>query len=86
MLYEYGYLGGGLFIIWSVYIAFAAIRQYLHQKRVSQLLLCLWMPMSLGVYLGERINPFAAIFITSLLLTYPIMVQMPEQKSLCKKG
>lgn len=86
MLYEYGYLGGGLFIIWSVYTTLAAIRQYLREKRISQLLLCLWMPMSLGVYLGERINPFAAIFITSLLLTYPLMVQIPEQKSLCKKG
>ncbi len=86
MLYEYGYLGGGIYIVWSVYISLTAIRQYLRQKRVSQVLLCLWMPMSLGVYLGERINLFAPIFIMSLLLIYPLMIQMPEQKNSYSKN
>lgn len=81
MLYEYGYVGGGFFLAWLFYMAIAGIRRYLRKKRHSQVLLCIWMFMTFGVLLGERVYLYSPIVIMLLLFYYPLLNNTEDEAS-----
>lgn len=78
IIYEYGYIGGGFFIVWLIYSTVASAGQYIREKKHTLLLPCVWMAMTLGVLLGESINLYMPIMIMTLILTYPLMVHIDD--------
>lgn len=75
ILYQYGLFGGGCFIFWLLYSTIASAKLYLKQHKTTQILLCIWMAITLGVFLGEAVTLYVPIVISTLLLTYPLMIK-----------
>lgn len=79
VIYEYGYIGGGFFIVWLVYSTVASMLQFIRTRKSIKLFLCMWMAMTLGVLMGERVNLYTPIIMMTLMITYPIMINIPEK-------
>lgn len=80
VIYEYGYIGGGFFILWLGYSTVASAVQYIREKKPHNILLCMWMAMTLGVLLGEMVNLYIPIMLMTLVLTYPVMINMDDRQ------
>ncbi len=78
VIYEYGYFGGGLFILWLAYSTVASALQYLKERKIIQVLPCIWMAMTLGILMGEIVSLFTPVIVMTLLLTYPLMIKQEE--------
>lgn len=78
-LYEYGYVGGGLYIVWMLYSTGASMAQYMKEKKLVKVLPALWLAMTLGVQLGESSNLYSSLLVMTLIIIYPLMIQMDEE-------
>lgn len=76
VIFDYGYIGGGLFIIWLLYCMGASVGQYLKKKQVSQVFVCAWVAMLLGILLGESVNLYYPIMVMTVLVIYPLIVKV----------
>lgn len=81
VIYEYGYLGGGAFILWLFYSVIAGVRQYIREQKTTQFLICIWMAMTLGVLLGEVINLYTPTIFMTLFVTYPLMIDLDKKNT-----
>ncbi len=80
-LVEYGYIAGCSHIIWLLYSTIASVRKFLHEKKLNNLFLCLWMAVILGVLTGECARLYNPIIFATLFFTYPLMVNVPNKNS-----
>ncbi len=81
MLFEYGYIGGGLFIAWILYSVWTATRQFLREPRISGVLPILWLAMLLGLMMGESIWFYYPALAMTLPLLHPLMVPIERKKA-----
>ncbi len=79
-LVEYGYIAGGAHIIWLLYLMMASVRRFLRSRKYHDLFMCLWMGMALGVLTGECARLYTPIIFFTLLLSYPLIVNIPNKK------
>lgn len=78
VVYEYGFLGGGCWLLWMAYSTIKGIKDYCKTWKTEQYLVVLWMFMVLGLLLGEMANFFYPGMFATLILLYPQMVCMKE--------
>ncbi len=78
MLYEYGYAGGGLYILWMLYLTGASMAQYRKEKKLVKVFPALWLAMALGVQLGEYSNLYSPLLVMTLVIIYPLMIRIDE--------
>lgn len=79
LIFDYGYIGGGLFILWLLYCTVKSAGQYIKQKKNVQVLTILWMAMTLGVLLGESANLYFPVMVNTFIITYPIVVKVENK-------
>ena len=80
-LYEFGYFGGGLNIIFYVSIWIASIVQYARHKKERFLLPMLLLSMMIGVWFNASSGIFYPITFFSLFAAYPLLVDFKGGKS-----
>lgn len=76
LIYDYGYLGGGLFIFLLVFVLVAAVRRFVSTKDAKTVFACVWMAMLLGLLMGESANLYFPVMTSTLIVFYPIMVKL----------
>lgn len=79
MIFEYGYIGGGMFCLWIVSSVIMSVRRYLQGREKERVFLCFWIAMTAGVLIGERVYLYSPVVVFSLLLNYSLMVNMEER-------
>lgn len=79
LIFDYGYIGGGLFILWLLYCLVSSAGQYIKEKKNVQVVGVLWMAMTLGVLLGESANLYVPVMVMTLIITYPVLVKVDEK-------
>lgn len=77
---EYGYIAGGAHIVWLLACTITSVRHFINTKKSSNLFLCLWMAMTLGVLTGECARLYTPVIFFTLFLTYPLIVNIPSKK------
>lgn len=77
-IFEYGYVGGGMFLIWFAYSIIQSIKQYLRSRKIEDVLLCIWLAMAAGVFLGEMIYLVSPIIFFTMILIYPLMIKIEK--------
>lgn len=75
---EYGYIGGGMFLIWFVYSTIQSVKQYLKSRDVEEVFLCIWLAMAAGLFLGEVILLVSPVIFFTMFLIYPLMVKIEK--------
>lgn len=78
MIFNYGYIGGGAFLLWLFYSTIASVVQYVKRQDTFRVLTCIWMAMTCGVLLGESIGLGSHTLLTALFLTYPVMIKLED--------
>ena len=76
LIYDYGYLGGGLFIFLLVFVLVLAVRRFVSTKDAKTVFACVWMAMLLGLLMGESANLYFPVMTSTLIVFYPIMVKL----------
>lgn len=76
LVYEYGYLGGGLFIFLLVFVLALAVRRFVSEKDAKTVFACVWMAMLLGLLMGESANLYFPVMTSTLIVFYPILVKL----------
>lgn len=79
-LYEYGYLAGGMFIIFLVFGFVLSCVGYVRSKSKTYLAPLLVMAMLLGLWMGERCPTYYPVTFFSLFLLAPVIVWKLPQK------
>ena len=80
VIFDYGYIGGGLFIIWLLYCMGASAGKYIKEKQAPYLVFtCAWMAMLLGILLGESANLYYPIMVMTVLVVYPVIVKVEKE-------
>ena len=49
------------------------------EKKLVKVLPALWLAMTLGVQLGESSNLYSSLLVMTLIIIYPLMIQMDEE-------
>lgn len=78
-IYDYGYLGGGLYIALLVSVMIWAVRRYVSTKDAKAVLPCVWMAMLLGLLMGESANLYFPIMVMTLIIFYPVLVKLESK-------
>ncbi len=79
MIYEYGYIGGGCFIVWLLYNTWNQGALYNKESDAGRYLLpMLWMPMVVGLLLGERLHFYYPALFMTILVLYPSMTNLTK--------
>lgn len=76
LIYDYGYLGGGLFIFLLVFVLVLAVRRFVSTKDAKTVFACVWMAMLLGLLMGESANLYFPVMTSTLIVFYPILVKL----------
>ena len=84
MIFWYGYIGGALFISWIIYLVIKSVGLYIRTKKIDTVFPCVWMAMVLGVLLGEIVNFYWPIMVSTLLISYPVMIKITDEE--CDKA
>ena len=79
LIFDYGYVGGGLFIIWLLYSMVASVVGYIKEKQHSMVFVCIWMAMLLGILLGESASLYYPIMVMTVLVMYPLIVKVEKK-------
>ncbi len=80
MIFEYGYIGGGLFFVWfGSFLVFGA-KKYLRERSSEMLLICLWAGILIGVFLGEYVMIYSAVMFMAFFLNYPLIVNLTSEE------
>ena len=77
-IFEYGYIGGGMFLIWFAFSMIQSVKQYLRSREIEEILLCIWLAMAAGVFLGEMIYLVSPIIFFTMILIYPLMIKLEK--------
>ena len=79
LIFDYGYIGGGLFIIWLLYSMVASVVGYIKEKQHNMVFVCIWMAMLLGILLGESASLYYPIMVMTVLVMYPLIVKVEKK-------
>ncbi len=85
VVYEYGFLGGGCWFLWMIYIAVRGIKDYYKTWKSEQILIVLWMFTLFGMFWGEMANFFYPEMYATLILFYPQIVRLKEESEKGRK-
>lgn len=85
VVYEYGFLGGGCWLLWMIYVAVKGIKDYFKSWKSEQILIVLWMFTLFGMFWGEMANFFYPEMYATLILFYPQIVQIKEESEKGRK-
>ena len=77
-IYDYGYVGGGLYLAFLVYCTVASAVKFIKEKQIFTVFGCVWMAMLLGVMNGESAFMYFPIIVMTFLVIYPIMVKVEK--------
>lgn len=78
-IFDYGYIGGGLYIVFFIYCMFTSAIKYIKEKQNVQVFTCVWLAMLLGVLNGESANLYFPIMVMTLLAVYPLIVEVEKK-------
>ena len=76
LIYDYGYLGGGLFIFLLEFVLVLAVGRFVSEKDAKTVFACVWMAMLLGLLMGESANLYFPVMTSTLIVFYPILVKL----------
>lgn len=85
VVYEYGFLGGGCWFLWMIYITVKGIKDYFKSWKSEQILIVLWMFTLFGMFWGEMANFFYPEMYATLILFYPQIVRIKEESEKGRK-
>ncbi len=75
LIFEYGYIAGGLFIAWLLYCMGAAVKRYVKKRTNVAVLTCIWLVMVLGILLGENAHLYFPSMMMTFIMVRPILVK-----------
>lgn len=81
IIYEYSYIAGSAFILCLLTNTVAGMHQYIKTKSVFYFSSAVMMVMTLGLFMGERVNLYTPEIIIILMFSYPVIIKMPEPRS-----
>lgn len=78
-IFDYGYVGGGLYIGFLVYCTVASALKFIKERQNSMVFVCIWMAMLLGILLGESASLYYPIMVMTVLVMYPLIVKVEKK-------